>query len=49
MKSITVAQFANVPETKRDDRVTLLEEDKIMAYYSGGHLYGQPGRAEPWI
>jgi photosynthetic reaction center H subunit len=49
VKSITAAQFANVPETKRDDRITLLEEDKVMAYYAGGHLYGQAGRAEPWI
>ena len=32
VKAITAAQFADVPTTKRDDRVTLLEEDKIMAY-----------------
>jgi photosynthetic reaction center H subunit len=49
VKAITAAQFANVPETKRDDRITLLEEDKIMAYYAGGHLYATPDRAEPII
>ncbi|MFZ9899084.1 MAG: photosynthetic reaction center subunit H [Gemmatimonadaceae bacterium] len=49
VKAITAAQFANVPTTKRDDRITLLEEDKIMAYYAGGHLYATPDRAEPWI
>jgi photosynthetic reaction center H subunit len=49
VKAITAAQFANVPTTKRDDRITLLEEDKIMAYYSGGHLYATPSRAEPLI
>jgi len=49
VKAITAAQFADVPETKRDDRITLLEEDKIMAYYAGGHLYATPDRAEPFI
>lgn len=49
VKAITAPQFASVPTTKRDDRITLLEEDKIMAYYAGGHLYATPDRAEPWI
>lgn len=49
VKAITAAQFANVPTTKRDDRITLLEEDKIMAYYAGGQLYATPDRAEPII
>lgn len=49
VKAITAAQFANVPVTKRDDRITLLEEDKIMAYYAGGHLYATSSRAEPLI
>ena len=34
---------------KRDDQITLLEEDKIMAYYAGGHLYATPERSEPII
>jgi photosynthetic reaction center H subunit len=49
VKSITAAQFANVPTTKRDDQITLLEEDKIGAYYAGGHLYAKPERAQPII
>lgn len=49
VKSITAAQFATVPATKRDDQVTLLEEDRICAYYGGGHLYAVPSRAEPLI
>jgi photosynthetic reaction center H subunit len=49
VKAITAAQFADVPGTKRDDQVTFLEEDKIMAYYAGGHLYATPDRAQPWI
>ena len=49
VKAITAAQFANVPGTKRDNQITLLEEDKICAYFAGGHLYAMAGRAEPII
>jgi photosynthetic reaction center H subunit len=41
--------FANVPGTRAADRVTLLEEEKIMAYYGGGCLYATPDRAEPLL
>ena len=46
-KSILARQFANVPSTRSPERVTLLEEDKIMAYYAGGYLYATPERSEP--
>jgi photosynthetic reaction center H subunit len=46
---ITGAQFATVPATRSPDTVTLLEEDKITAYYAGGMLYAVPGRAEPLL
>jgi photosynthetic reaction center H subunit len=49
VKAITAAQFADVPGTKRDDQITMLEEEKIMAYFAGGHLYATPERAEPII
>lgn len=49
VKSITGAQFADVPAHAAPDRVTLLEEDKIMAYYGGGTLYAVPGRQEPLL
>jgi|EP01012_Entosiphon_sulcatum_P061015 photosynthetic reaction center H subunit len=49
VKSITAAQFRDVPATKRDDQITLLEEDKIGAYYCGGHLYAFPERGQPII
>ncbi len=48
-KSILARQFANVPGTRAPDRVTLLEEDKIMAYYAGGYLYATPSRSEPLL
>jgi photosynthetic reaction center H subunit len=47
--AILGSQFANVPGTKNPDQVTLLEEEKIMAYYGGGLLYATPSRAEPLI
>ena len=40
-------QFAGVPATRAADRVTLLEEERITAYYGAGTLYAEPGRAEP--
>jgi photosynthetic reaction center H subunit len=42
-------QFANVPRLKHPDQITLLEEDKITAYYAGGELYADPQRAEPFL
>lgn len=47
--SIYAAQFAKVPATKSPDQVTLLEEEKISAYYGGGTLYADPMRAEPLL
>ena len=49
IKSLMSNQFADVPALKAPDRVTLLEEDKISAYYSGGHLYGSPDRFGPLL
>ncbi len=49
VKAITAAQFHDVPGIRRDDQITLLEEDRIMAYYAGGHLYATPERSEPII
>jgi len=49
VKAITAAQFAQVPSTRREDEITMLEEERIMAYYAGGHLYATPGRSEPII
>jgi photosynthetic reaction center H subunit len=49
VKSILGSQFAQVPGTKQPDQVTLLEEEKIMAYYGGGTLYATPARQEPFL
>jgi photosynthetic reaction center H subunit len=47
--SIYAAQFANVPVTKDDSQVSMLEEEKISAYYGAGTLYADPMRAEPLL
>lgn len=49
VKSITSKQFIKVPAIRNPDVVTRLEEDKICAFYSSGHLYATPERAEPLV
>jgi len=45
--SIRADQFAQVPGIARPDTITLREEDRISAYYAGGHLYAEPSRLGP--
>jgi len=47
--SIMSHQFALVPATKHAEQITLLEEEKVMAYYGGGTLYAEPSRQEPLV
>lgn len=47
--SITSEQFENVPLTQSKEQITRLEEDKISAYFGGGHLWATKSRAEPLI
>ena len=49
VKSILGSQFARVPPTRSAEQVTLLEEEKVMAYYGAGTLYATPGRQEPLL
>ncbi len=49
VESILASQFAAAPALANPDRVTRLEEDKIVAYYGGGILYAEPSRQEPLI
>jgi photosynthetic reaction center H subunit len=49
VRSILSHQFARVPKTRAPDQVTLLEEEKIMAYYGAGTLYATPDRQEPLL
>ena len=47
VRAITAEQFLTVPKLRDPDRVTLREEDQIMAYFGGGTLYATVSRAEP--
>jgi photosynthetic reaction center H subunit len=49
VRSLYAHNFAGIPATKKADEVTLLEEDKITAYYAGGTLYASEARLEPQI
>jgi len=41
VKSLPASYFERVPTTKSPTEVTLLEEEKISAFYAGGELYAQ--------
>ena len=47
--SILASQFAGAPILKSPDTVTKLEEDKIVGYFAGGHLYATPDRMGPLL
>lgn len=47
VSSILADQFAAVPGLASPDQITKLEEDRITAYYAGGHLYATPARLGP--
>ena len=49
VKSIRSDQFAQVPGLANPDQVTLQEEDRISAFYGGGHLYATPDRVESLV
>jgi photosynthetic reaction center H subunit len=47
--ALLASQYAHVPATKAADRITLLEEERISAYFGAGTLYATPGRSEPLV
>jgi photosynthetic reaction center H subunit len=47
--AIYAHHFAHVPTLRNPDQITLLEEEKITAFYGGGTLYADPKRGEPLI
>ena len=49
VRSILGAQFADVPALANPDVVTMLEEERITAYYGAGTLYATPERSAPLI
>ena len=47
IKSIFGEHFNDVPKHSSKNQVTLLEEDKISAYYAGGNMYASKKRSDP--
>jgi len=47
--AITSEQFAGVPALASMEQITLLEEEKVTAYFGAGQLYATPERAEPLL
>ncbi len=45
--ALLASQFVKVPTTRHADQVTLLEEEKISAYYGAGLLYATADIQEP--
>jgi photosynthetic reaction center H subunit len=49
VEAINGDQFAGIPVTKNKTQLTMLEEEKIVAYFGAGTLYADAKRAEPWL
>jgi len=49
VRSLYAHNWEGVPVTKKADEITMLEEEKITAYYAGGTLYASTARLEPQI
>ena len=49
IRSLHAHNVMGIPKIKKAGMITLLEEEKIMAYFGGGTLYADPSRAEPLI
>ena len=49
VEALLGGQLALVPATRQPDSVTLLEEERITAFFGAGTLYATPARQEPWI
>jgi len=47
VNSILSTQFGGVPPLRHADQITLLEEEKVAAYYGAGTLFATPHRQEP--
>lgn len=45
--AVTGAQIAGAPQLASAEQITLLEEEKVQAYFGAGYLWATPERAEP--
>jgi len=49
VKSVLADQVARAPRVRRATSVTKREEDRICAYFGGGHLHAMSAREEPLL
>jgi photosynthetic reaction center H subunit len=49
VRSILAKHFAGVPGLRNPNQVTMLEEEKVVAYYGAGTLYAKPTRMGPLL
>ena len=49
VRALKGKHFAGAPGLKQPEQVTLLEEERCVAYYGAGTLYADPARQEPWL
>lgn len=49
VQAVLGRHFADVPGLRNPDAISLLEEDKVSAYYGAGTLYATPDRQEPFM
>jgi photosynthetic reaction center H subunit len=47
VKALHARHFQDVPRTRHPEQITLLEEDRVVAFYAGGYRYAEPSRNEP--
>ena len=47
--AVTGAQIGGAPQLTSPDQITLLEEEKIQAYFGAGYLWATPARSEPLL
>ena len=49
VRAVKGYHFALAPGRQNPDQVTLLEEERCVAFYGGGTLYADAARQEPWL
>ncbi len=47
VKALHARHFRDIPRTRHPEQITLLEEDRVVAFYAGGYRYAEPSRNEP--
>jgi photosynthetic reaction center H subunit len=47
VEALLASQFEQIPGLKNPDQITMLEEEKITAYFGAGTLYATPNRQDP--